>query len=165
MREQAEGTDGQFAEAAVGEVAELPAFLALGVLGGGGHLLHSSVPGEEAERGEEGESIAQGHGNNHRGCRSLTTGFWVRVKVTRGENRDSSSIVDALMKSGEELAIVGGEEGERDEVNQDLCLVWSGFKKIPRGIAHREDLVEPCSKGSKIGGVSGGRGVKVCTEQ
>ena len=50
-------------------------------------------------------------------------------------------------------------------MNQKLCFVWSGFKKIPRGVAHWEGLVQPRSKGSEIGGVSGGRGVKVSTEQ
>ena len=47
--ERAEGTDGHFAGAAVGDVAELPAFPALGVLGGGELVLHSPVPGDEAE--------------------------------------------------------------------------------------------------------------------
>jgi len=69
MGERAEGTDGQRAETAVGDMAELPAFLALGVLGGGEHLLHSPVSGEEVERGEEGESIGRGHRKYHGGCR------------------------------------------------------------------------------------------------
>jgi len=60
--------------------------------------------------------------------------------------------------------MVGGKESERDGVNQKLCFIWSGFKKIPRGVAHREGLVQPCSKGSEIEGVSGGGGVKVSTK-
>jgi len=50
-------------------------------------------------------------------------------------------------------------------VNQRLCFVQSGFKKIPRGVAYREGLVQPRSKGSEIGGVRGGRGVKVGAER
>jgi len=50
-------------------------------------------------------------------------------------------------------------------VNQKLWFVRSGFKKIPRGVAYREGLVQPDSKGSEIGGVSGGGGVKVGAEQ
>ena len=50
-------------------------------------------------------------------------------------------------------------------MNQKLCFVRSGFKKVPRGVAYREGLVQPCSKGSKIGGVSRGGGVKVSAEQ
>jgi len=50
-------------------------------------------------------------------------------------------------------------------VNQELCFVRSGFKKIPRGVAHWEGLVQPPSKGSEISGVSGGQGVKVGAEQ
>ena len=61
---RAEGTDGQCARTAVRDVAEIRAFLALGVLGGGEHLLHSPVSGEEGERGEEGETIGRGHGDN-----------------------------------------------------------------------------------------------------
>jgi len=69
------------------------------------------------------------------------------------------------MKRGEELAIVRGEESERDGVNPKLCFVRCGFKKIPSGVAYREGLVQPHSKGSEIGGVRGGRGVKVSAEQ
>jgi len=50
-------------------------------------------------------------------------------------------------------------------VNQKLCFVRSGFTKGPRGLANRKGLVQPRSKGSEIGGVSGGRGVQVGAEQ
>jgi len=50
-------------------------------------------------------------------------------------------------------------------VNQKLCFGWSGFEKIPRGVAHRGGLVQPRSKGGEIGGVSGGGGVKVGAKQ
>jgi len=50
-------------------------------------------------------------------------------------------------------------------VNQELCFVWSGFQKIPRGVAPRDGLVQARSKGSEIVGVSRGGGVKVSTEQ
>ena len=69
------------------------------------------------------------------------------------------------MKRGEELAIVRGEESKRDGVNQELCFVRSGFQEIPRGVAYQEGHVQPRSKGSEIGGVSGGVGVKVSAEQ
>jgi len=66
--ERAEGTNWQCAGAAGRDVAELPAFLALGVLRGGEHLLYSPVWGEEVDGGEDGESIGLGHSNNHGGC-------------------------------------------------------------------------------------------------
>ena len=116
--ERAEGTDGLFTGAAVGDVAELLAFPALGVLGGGEHLLHSPNPGEEAAQGGEGESVGPGHGNNHGGCRSLTTRFRVRVKVTCCENGDFPGIADGLRKRGEELVIIRGKEGKRNGANQ-----------------------------------------------
>ena len=50
-------------------------------------------------------------------------------------------------------------------MNQKLCFVWSGFEKIPKGVAYRKGLVQPRGKGSEIGGISGGGGVKVGTEQ
>ena len=50
-------------------------------------------------------------------------------------------------------------------MNQKLCFVWSGLEKIPRGVAYREGLVQPQCKGREIRGISGGRGVKVGTEQ
>jgi len=50
-------------------------------------------------------------------------------------------------------------------MNQQLCLVWGRFEQIPRGVAHREGLVQPSSKGSEVGGVSGGRGVKAGAEE
>ena len=46
-------------------------------------------------------------------------------------------------------------------MKQKLCFVRRGFKKLPRGVAYREGLFQPRSKGSKRGGVSGGGGVKV----
>jgi len=50
-------------------------------------------------------------------------------------------------------------------VNQRLCFVRSGFEKIPRGMAYRKGLVQPCSKGSEVGSVSRGGGVKVSADQ
>ena len=49
-------------------MAEFPAFLALRVLRGREHLLHSPVSGEEVDGGEDGESVGWGHGDNHGGC-------------------------------------------------------------------------------------------------
>jgi len=66
--ERTEGTDWQCAGTAGRDVAEFAAFLTLGVLGGGEHLLHSPVPGEEVDGGEDGESAGWGLGDNHRGC-------------------------------------------------------------------------------------------------
>jgi len=52
-----------------------------------------------------------------------------------------------------------------DRVNQKLCFVQSGFENIPRGVAYRKGLVQSRSKGGEVGGIGGGRGVEVCTEQ
>jgi len=60
MGERAEETDGQRAATGIGYVAELLAFLALGVPGGGEHVLDSPVSGEVVERGAEGESVGRG---------------------------------------------------------------------------------------------------------
>jgi len=87
-------------------VAKLSAPFALGILGGGEYLFHSSVSEEEVERGEEGQSVGRGHRDNHRGGSLLLTRFRVPVKVTCGENRDSPGIADGLVKRGEELGIV-----------------------------------------------------------
>jgi len=66
--ERAEGTDWQCAGTAGRDVAEFPAFLALGALRGGEHLLHSPVSEEEVDGGEDAESVGRGHGDNHEGC-------------------------------------------------------------------------------------------------
>ena len=66
--ERAEGADWQCAGAAGRDVAEFPAFLALGVVRGGEHLLHSPVTGEEVDGGEDDESVGWGHGDDNRGC-------------------------------------------------------------------------------------------------
>jgi len=50
-------------------------------------------------------------------------------------------------------------------VNQKLCFIRSRLKKIPRGVDYRKGFVQPCSEGSKVGGVGGGGGVKVGAEQ
>jgi len=81
--ERAEGTNGQSAGTAVGDVAELPAFLTLGVFRGGKHLFDSPVSGEEVDGGEDGVSVGRGHCNNHGGGALLLTGFCVWVEVTR----------------------------------------------------------------------------------
>ena len=47
MGERAEGADWKRAGTAGRDMAELPAFLALGVFRGGEHLFDSAVPGEE----------------------------------------------------------------------------------------------------------------------
>jgi len=65
---RAEGTDWQSAGTAGRDVAEFPAFLALGVHSGGEHLLHSPVLGEEVDGGEDGESVGRGHCENYGGC-------------------------------------------------------------------------------------------------
>jgi len=57
MGERAEGTDGQRAGIASGEVAELPALLTLGVFRGGKHLFDSPVSGEVVDGGEDGVSL------------------------------------------------------------------------------------------------------------
>jgi len=80
--ERAEGANGQPAGTAVGDVAELPAFLTLGVFRGGKHLFDSSVSGEEVDGGEDGISVGRGHCDNHRGGVFLFTRFLVRVKIT-----------------------------------------------------------------------------------
>jgi len=112
--ERAEGTNGQSAGATGRDVAELPAFVTLGVFRGGEHLFDSPVPGEEVDGGEDGVSVGRGHCNNHGGGVLLFTRFRVWVKLTQRENGDSPGIADGLMKRGEELVIVRGEEGERD---------------------------------------------------
>jgi len=68
VSEPAEGTNWQCAGTAGRDVAEFPAFLALGVLRGGEHLLNSPVSGEEVDGWEDGESIGQGHSDEHGGC-------------------------------------------------------------------------------------------------
>ena len=83
MGERAEGTDRQFAVKAVGDVAELPALLTLGVFRGGKHLFGSTVSGEEVDGGEDGVGVGWGHCNNHGGGPLLFTRFRVQVKVTR----------------------------------------------------------------------------------
>ena len=50
-------------------------------------------------------------------------------------------------------------------MNQELRFVQSGFEHLPRGVPYRKGFVQPRGKGSKIGGISGGGGVKVGTEQ
>ena len=50
-------------------------------------------------------------------------------------------------------------------MNQKLGFVRGGFENIPRGVAYQKCLVQPRGKGSKIGGIGGGGGVKVGTEQ
>ena len=50
-------------------------------------------------------------------------------------------------------------------MNQELRFVWSGFEDVPRRVAYRKGLVQPRGEGREIGGISGGGGVKVCTEQ
>ena len=50
-------------------------------------------------------------------------------------------------------------------MNQKLCFVRGGFENIQRGVAYWKFLVQPRGKGSEIGGMSRGRGVKVGTEQ
>jgi len=104
-------------------MAELPAFLTLGAFRGGEHLFDSPVPGEEVDGGEDSVSIRRGHCNHHRGGVLLLTRFRVWVKVTRRENGDSPGIADGLMKRGQKLVIVRGEEGKRDGVNQPLRFV------------------------------------------
>jgi len=81
--EPAEGTNGECSGSVIGDVAELPAFLTLGVLRGGEHLFDSPVSGEEVDRGEDGVSVRQGHCNNHGGGALLLTRFRVWVTVTR----------------------------------------------------------------------------------
>jgi len=114
MGERAEGADGKRAGTAGRDMAELPAFLALGVFRGGEHLFDSAVPGEEVDGGEDSVSVGRGHCNNHGGGVLLLTRFRVWVKVARRENGDSPGIADGLMKRGEELVIVRGEEGKRN---------------------------------------------------
>jgi len=163
--ERAEGTNGQGAGTAGRDVAELPAFPALGAFRGGKHLFDSPVPGEEIDGGENGVSVRRGHGDNNGGGSFLFARFRVWVKVTRRENGDSPGIADGLVQRGKELVIVRGEESKRDGVNQELCFIRSGFEDFARGVAYRIGLVQPRGKGSEIGGISGGKGVKVGTEQ
>jgi len=66
--EPAEWTDWQCAGTVGRDVAELPAFLALEVLRGGGLLRNSPGLGEEVDGGEDGESRGRGHSDNHGGC-------------------------------------------------------------------------------------------------
>ena len=66
--ERAEGTNRQFTGAAIGDVAEHPAFFTLGVFTEGKHLFNSPVSGEEVDGGEDGESLGRGHRDDHRGC-------------------------------------------------------------------------------------------------
>jgi len=80
--ERAEGTNGQCAGTAVGDVAELPAFLTLGVFRGGKQLFDSPVSGEEVDGGEDSVSVGRGHCNNHGGGALSFTRFRVWVKVT-----------------------------------------------------------------------------------
>jgi len=87
-------------------VAELRAFLILGVLRGGKHLFNPPVTGEEVDGGEDDVSVGRGHCNYHAGGAFLITRFRVWVKVTRRENRDSLGIADGLMKRGQELVII-----------------------------------------------------------
>ena len=126
--ERAEGTDGQCAGTAVRDVAELPAFLALGVFRGGTHLFDPPVPGEEVDGREDGVSVGRGHCNNHGGASFLFTRFHVWDKVIRRENGDSPAIPDGLVKRGEELVIVRGEESKMDGVSQKLRFVRSGLE-------------------------------------
>jgi len=126
--ERAEGAHGQRARTAGRDVAELPAFPALGAFRGGKHLFNSPVPGEEVDGGENGVSVGQGHCDSNGGGGFLFTGFRVWVKVPRRENGDSPGIADGLVKRGKELVIVRGEESKRDGVNQELCLLRSRFE-------------------------------------
>jgi len=50
-------------------------------------------------------------------------------------------------------------------VDQKLRFIRSGFEEIPRAVAYRKGLVQPRGKGSEVGSISGGRGVKIGTEQ
>jgi len=165
MGKRAEGAEGKRAGTEGRDMAELPAFLTLGVFRGEEHLFDSPVPGEEVDGGEYSVSIGRGHCNHHGGGVLLLTRFRVWVNVMRRENGDSPGIVDGLMKRGEKLVIVGGEEGKRDGVNQQLCFVWARFENVPRRVAYRKGLVQPSGEGSPIRGLSGGGGVKVGTEQ
>ena len=63
--ERTEVTNWQCGGTVGSDVAEFPAFLALGVLRGGEHLLHSPVSGEEVDGGEDSESVRWGQGDNH----------------------------------------------------------------------------------------------------
>ena len=83
VRERAEGRDGQCAGTAGRDVAELPAFLALGVFGGGKHVFDPPASGEQVDRGEDAVSVRGGHCDNHGGGGFLPTRFRVWVKVTR----------------------------------------------------------------------------------
>jgi len=103
---RAEGTDGQSAGTAGGDVAELPALSALGVFRGGEHLFDFPVLGEEVDGGEDGVNVGRGHCDNNGGCSLLFTRFRVWVEVTRRENGDSPGIADGLVKRGKELVIV-----------------------------------------------------------
>ena len=106
-----------------------------------------------------------GHCDNNGGGGFLITRFRVWVQVTCRENGDSPGIADGLVKRGKELVIVKGEESKRDGVNQELRFVRSGFEDFAWGVAYRKGFVQPRGKGSKIGGIRGGGGVKVGTEQ
>jgi len=68
-------------------------------------------------------------------------GFRVWAKVTRRANGDSPGIADGLVKRGEELVIIGGEESKRDRVNQQLRFVRSWFENIPRIVAYWKRFV------------------------
>jgi len=83
MGERAEGTEGQWAGTGVSDLAELQAFLTLGLLGGGKHLFDFPVLRGEIAGWEEGESLGRCYGNNYGGGSHLFTGFRVRVKVKR----------------------------------------------------------------------------------
>jgi len=75
MGDRAEGADGKRAGTAGRDMAELPAFLTLGVLRGGEHLFASLVPGEEVDGGEDSVSVRRGHCNHHGGGVLLLTRF------------------------------------------------------------------------------------------
>jgi len=77
------GPGGERAGAGVKGVAKLPAFGALCGLGGGEHLLHLAVMGEEADRRKKEVCVPWGHSNDHRGSGPLALGLGFWVKETR----------------------------------------------------------------------------------
>jgi len=50
-------------------------------------------------------------------------------------------------------------------VNQKLRFVRGRLENIPRGVAYWKGFVQSGGEGSEVGGISGGGGVKVSTEQ
>ena len=77
-------------------------------------MFDSPVLGEEVDGGEDRVSVGWGHCHNHGGGALLLSRLHVWVEVTHRENGDSPGIADGLVKRGEKLVIVFGEEGKRD---------------------------------------------------